>query len=220
MRADRAKRDCTRWSRAAEGRHPGDTRLFAGCCGLACAHAQASAGRADALVRRARAPAPGAPRPHLFGQPPGSRVRRATAACSGHSVHARVAMQPRAILTTDAQRRCLSCCSCPSFPSPFSACSDMGGAQDAGRRGSRRPGRDSSRASGGGLATVGLMLWPGPHDELMITDFKAGTSAAISALLPGDGQPSAPGVPIVCVLGLGRAFSVLARILRNTTSCI
>ena len=42
------------------------------------------------------------------------------------------------------------------------------------------------------MATVGLMLWPGPHDELMITDFKAGTSAAISALLPGDGQPSAP----------------------------
>ena len=48
-------------------------------------------------------------------------------------------------------------------------------------------------------ATVGLMLWPGPKDELMVTDKKAGTSAAASALLPGDGEPSAPGAPVRCV---------------------
>ena len=53
-------------------------------------------------------------------------------------------------------------------------------------------------ASVGQLATVGLMLWPGPKDELMVTDKKAGTSAAASALLPGDGQPSAPGAPAGC----------------------
>jgi len=65
-----------------------------------------------------------------------------------------------------------------------------------------RPASAQSKASRATVAapsaTVGLMLWPGPKDELMVTDKKAGTSAAASALLPGDGQPSAPGAPVGC----------------------
>lgn len=57
----------------------------------------------------------------------------------------------------------------------------------------------ASREPSGRLATVGLMLWPGPEDELMVTDKKAGTSAAASALLPGDGRSLDPGAPVLCL---------------------
>jgi hypothetical protein len=57
----------------------------------------------------------------------------------------------------------------------------------------------ASREPSGRLATVGLMLWPGPEGELMVTDKKAGTSAAASALLPGDGRSLDPGAPVQCL---------------------
>jgi hypothetical protein len=57
----------------------------------------------------------------------------------------------------------------------------------------------ASREPTGRMATVGLMLWPGPEDELMVTDKKAGTSAATSALIPGDGRQLDPGAPVLCL---------------------